>query len=264
MVNAPIGVFDSGVGGLSVLKEIHRLLPQESLLYVADSGFAPYGDKSCDYIQQRCEQITRFFLVHSVKSIVVACNTATSVAVDGLRQWCPVPIIAMEPAIKPARLQTKSGVVGVLATTQTLFSANVNRLIAEHGKDIQVLLQPCKGFVELVESGQLQGEAVTELVRQRVLPLLAQGADTLVLGCTHYPFLSQVIRAVAGEEVTIIDPSAAIARQLQRKLAEHDGLAQGEAVGDIRFYTTGSVDLVQAIISQLWAGEVRVEALKAV
>jgi len=151
----------------------------------------------------------------------------------------------------------------VLATTQTLCSANVNRLIAEHGKDIQVLLQPCKGFVELVESGQLQGEAVTELVTQRVQPLLAQGADTLVLGCTHYPFLNDAIREVAGEQVTIIDPSAAIARQLQRKLAEHDGLAQGEAVGDIRFYTTGSVSAVQLIIRQLWAEAVRVEALEA-
>ena len=261
MSNAPIGVFDSGVGGLSVLKEIHRLLPQESLLYVADSGFAPYGDKSCEYIQQRCEQITQFFLAHHVKAIVVACNTATSVAVDGLRQWCPVPIIAMEPAIKPARLQTKSGVVGVLATTQTLCSANINRLIAEHGKDIQVLLQPCKGFVELVEAGQLQGEAVTELVTQRIQPLLAQGADTLVLGCTHYPFLSPVIRDVAGEQVTIIDPSAAIAQQLERKLAEHHALVQGSDRGSIRFYTTGSVDLVQAIISQLWAESVRVQSL---
>lgn len=256
-----VGVFDSGVGGLSVLKEIRRLLPQEALYYVADSGFAPYGDKSCEYIQQRCEQLTQFFLAQQVKAIVVACNTATSVAVDGLRQWCPVPIIAMEPAIKPARLQTKTGVVGVLATTQTLCSANVNRLIAEHGKDIQVLLQPCKGFVELVESGQLRGEAVTELVAQHVQPLLVQGADTLVLGCTHYPFLNEVIREVTGEQVTLIDPSSAIARQLQRKLAEHECLVSGNEVGAVRFWTTGSVGVSQNIVSQLWPEPVSVQPL---
>lgn len=261
MSNAPIGVFDSGVGGLSVLKEIRRLLPQEALYYVADSGFAPYGDKSCEYIQKRCKQIVQFFLAQQVKAIVVACNTATSVAVDGLRQWCPVPIIAMEPAIKPARLQTKSGVVGVLATTQTLCSANVNRLIAEHGKDIHVLLQPCSGFVETVEQGQLQGEGVKVLVKKHVQPLLAQGADTLVLGCTHYPFLNEVIRDVAGEQVTLIDPSSAIARQLQRKLVEHACLADGTDIGKVDFWTTGSVDVAQQIMSQLWPEMVNIQPL---
>jgi glutamate racemase len=259
--NAPIGVFDSGVGGLSVLKEIRALLPSEQLLYVADSGFAPYGDKSRDYISERCEYIVRFFLSQQVKAIVVACNTATSVAVDGLRAWCSVPIIAMEPAIKPAALHTKSGVVGVLATTQTIGSANVNRLIAEHGQDMTVLLRACAGFVERVEAGALSGDETEDLVRHHVLPLLAQGADTLVLGCTHYPFLAETIKVVAGDNISIIDPSAAIARELKRRLSEQNKLTTDSAQGSERFLSSGDVCQAQSIISQLWGKPVVVNLL---
>jgi len=260
-INAPIGVFDSGVGGLSVLKEIRALLPSEQLLYVADSGFAPYGDKSSDYIVDRATHIVRFFLAQQVKAIVVACNTATSVAVDDLRAWCPVPIIAMEPAIKPAALHTQTGVVGVLATTQTIGSANVNRLIAEHGKDIKVLLRACAGFVERVEAGSVAGQETEHLVRHHVLPLLAQGADTLVLGCTHYPFLSETIEQVAGKEVRIIDPSAAIARELKRRLSEQNQLIIGPKQGSEHFWTSGPVVDAQKIIGQLWGKAVVVEFL---
>jgi glutamate racemase len=255
---ASIGIFDSGVGGLSVLQEIRALLPVEDLLYFADSGFAPYGDKSCAYIVDRCERIVDFFLDRQVKAIVVACNTATSVAVDGLRTWCPVPIIAMEPAIKPAVLHTKTGVVGVLATTQTISSANVNRLIAEHGKDITVLLQSCAGFVEQVESGILTGTETNRLVAHHLMPLLAQGVDTLVLGCTHYPFLKETIAQVAGADVQVIDPSAAIARQLQRKLLEMDQIKVSDQQGSETFWTTGELSCVEKNINQLWGKAVRV------
>jgi glutamate racemase len=260
-INTPIGVFDSGVGGLSVLKEIRTLLPAESLCYVADSGYAPYGDKSSDYIVDRATHIVRFFLAQQVKAIVVACNTATSVAVDDLRVWCPVPIIAMEPAIKPAALHTQTGVVGVLATTQTIGSANVNRLISEHGKDIKVLLRACAGFVERVESGALSGDETEDLVKYHVLPLLAQGADTLVLGCTHYPFLGETIEQVAGKAVRIIDPSAAIARELKRRLVEKKQLVVEPIEGTERFLTSGNVADAQKIIGQLWGKPVVVNLL---
>ena len=266
MVNSttvPIGVFDSGVGGLSVLKEIHHLMPNESLLYVADSGFAPYGNKSRTYIVDRSEHIVRFFLSQQVKAIVVACNTATSVAVDQLRSWCPVPIIAMEPAIKPAALHTTSGVVAVLATSQTIGSDNVNRLIAEHGQDITVLLQACTGFVELVESGDLSSEAAMHLVESHVKPLCQQQVDTLVLGCTHYPFLRQLIASAAGSHVTIIDPSSAIAKQLQRRLREQsaENMLKKNSAGMIKFYTSGDSKSSETIIGQLWGDAVTVEAL---
>ncbi|MCI4411488.1 MAG: glutamate racemase [Thiotrichales bacterium] len=261
MLNAPIGVFDSGVGGLSVLKEIRALMPAEHLYYVADSGYAPYGDKSSDYIVARAELIVRFFLAQHVKAIVVACNTATSVAVDQLRVWCPVPIIAMEPAIKPAALHTKTGVVGVLATTQTIGSANVNRLIAQHGQDIKVLLRACAGFVEQVEAGALHGDVTRQLVRQHVQPLVDAGVDTLVLGCTHYPFLLDEIRAAATDAVHIIDPSAAIARQLQRKLTEKEALSEANQQGVDCFWTSGETAKVAAIVGQLWQQEVSVKAL---
>lgn len=256
--DAPIGVFDSGVGGLSVLREIRSLLPAENLLYFADSGFAPYGDKSCAYIVERCERIVHFFLDQQVKAIVVACNTATSVAVDWLRTWCPVPIIAMEPAIKPAALHTKTGVVGVLATAQTIGSANVNRLIVEHGKDITVLLRACAGFVEQVESGILTGVETNRLVTHHLMPLLTQGVDTLVLGCTHYPFLKEMIIQVAGSDVHVIDPSAAIARQLQRKLLEMDQIKVSDQQGSETFWTTGELNRVAKNINQLWGMSVKI------
>lgn len=252
MSDAPIGVFDSGVGGLSVLAEIRQQLPNELLMYVADSGYAPYGQRSCDYIQQRCDAIVQFFLQQGAKAIVVACNTATSVAVDTLRQWCPVPIIAMEPAIKPASLQTQTGVVGVLATQQTLCSDNVSRLIAEHGQSIRVLLQPCTGFVDAVEAGKADSDESLVLVEHYVQPLVAQGADVLVLGCTHYPFLRQHIQQVAGQKVRIIDPAAAIARQLSRRLTDAGMLTQRQQPMDVQFYTTGALTKVQPVLTKLW------------
>lgn len=261
MPQSPIGVFDSGVGGLSVLREIRTLLPHENLCYVADSGYAPYGDKSQAYIVDRSEAIVRYFLSLQAKAIVVACNTATSMAVDQLRTWCPIPIIAMEPAIKPAALQTRSGVVGVLATSRTVSSNNVNRLIAEHGQGVKVILQACSGFVEQVEIGDLVGKSTRQLVEHHLTPLLAEGVDTLVLGCTHYPFLQKVIAEVAGEGVHIIDPSAAIAKQLMRKLSEQQRLNTSSEKGVLTILTSGNPVQSQMLISQLLEEPVSVSCL---
>src|SRR5450759_3216151 len=215
----PIGVFDSGVGGLSVLREIRRELPGEDLLYVADSGHAPYGDKSTQMIEIRAIAIVEFLVSQHAKAIVVACNTATGAAVKTLRARFSIPIVAMEPAVKPAAAHTKSGVIGVLATSRTIASDNFAKLHDRFGGDVKILMQACPGLVERVEAGDLSGDKTRALIAQYVLPLLAQQADTIVLGCTHYPFLASLISEIAGPTVAIIDPSPAIARELRRRLA---------------------------------------------
>src|SRR3989338_3866122 len=218
----PIGVFDSGVGGLSVLREIRRELPGEDLLYVADSGYAPYGNKPAPLIEARSIAITEFLVSQRAKAIVVACNTATGAAIEMLRTRFPLPIVAMEPAVKPAAANTKSGVIGVLATRNTPASENFERLHARFGAEVEILVQACPGLVEQVEAGDLSSDQTRALIEQYILPLLERQAHTPVLGCTHYPFLAPLIREIAPS-VAIIDPSAAIARELRRRL-EHVGL----------------------------------------
>lgn len=257
----PVGVFDSGVGGLSVLREIRRELPGEDLLYVADSGYAPYGNKSDEAIKKRAIAISRFLVSESAKAIVVACNTATGIAIDTLRSRFSVPVVAIEPAVKPAVLSTRSTVVGVLATRQTLSGSKFSRLLVACGADVQILLQPCPGLVEQVEKGDLSSQATRLLVEQYVIPLLAKGADTLVLGCTHYPFLIPVIRAIAGPSVSIIDPAAAVARELRRRLQMSDLLSRRAQPGTERFWTSGSPETVQSVVAQLWTNDVDVQAV---
>jgi glutamate racemase len=254
----PVGIFDSGVGGLSVLREIRRELPNEDLLYVADSGYAPYEGQSDEMIRKRAIAIAQFLVGESAKAIVVACNTATGVAVDALRSRLPMPVVAIEPALKPAVRSTRSTVVGVLATRQTLSSPRFLKLLATYGADVRILPQSCPGLVEQVENGDLSSAATRSLVERYVGPLLAEGADTLVLGCTHYPFLAPVIRAVAGPSVTIVDPSAAVARELRRRL-QASGLLSGRAQpGTERFWTSGPPERVQDVVAQLWANDVDV------
>jgi glutamate racemase len=254
----PIGVFDSGVGGLSVLREIRRELPSENLLYVADSGHAPYGDKSAGLIEERAIAIVGFLLSQHAKAIVVACNTATGVAVETLRAKFSVPIIAMEPAVKPAAAHTKSGVIGVLATSRTIASDNFAKLHGRFGTDVKILMQACPGFVEQVESGDLSGDKTRALVERYVIPLLGQQADTIVLGCTHYPFLAALIQEIAGPAVAIIDPSAAIARELRRRLASTGLLSVGDRSGTENFWSSAATSKTKQVISQLWQAEVEV------
>lgn len=259
--NAPIGVFDSGVGGLSVLREIRRQLPTENLIYVADSGYAPYGNRSISFIEERATAIAHFLLEVRVKAMVVACNTVTVVAVKNLRSWFPVPIIAIEPAIKPAANITKSGIIGVLATTQTIASSSVSRLCQMYGSNIEVLLQPCPGLAEQVERAELTTVSTRLMVTNYVSPLLEKGADTIVLGCTHYPFLGQIIQEVAGADITIIDPAASVAQELARQLNNHQISSISAASGTERFFTTGSVVHVQWVTSTLWGKQVTVDII---
>ncbi len=258
--DAPIGVFDSGVGGLSVLREIRNALPRENLLYVADSGFAPYGDRPAEFIQRRAESIVEFFADAGAKAVVVACNTATAVAVQALRARFAFPIVAIEPAVKPAAEMTRSGVIGILATSQTLASENFSRLVERHGKGVEVLQQPCPGLVEQVEKVELAGPTTEALVARYVQPLLDRGADTIVLGCTHYPFLISAIRAIAGPNVALIDPAVAVARELKRRL-EAGALLSLDGQGTEQFWTSGSPAVAQEVIEQLWSAAVEVLAL---
>ena len=252
----PIGVFDSGLGGLTVLREIRRLLPGEDLLYVADSAHAPYGDKSMAFIESRSIAITEFLLERGAKAIVVACNTATGAAAKLLRTRYSVPLIAMEPAVKPAVERTRSGVVAVLATRQTLASHNFSVLLGRLETDADILLQPCPGLVERVEAGDLAGEGTRELLRGYLEPLLARGADTLVLGCTHYPLLTPLIQELVGPEVLILDSGMGVARQVRRRLSEAELLAPEARTGRAHFWTSAHPARMHALMARLWAGEV--------
>lgn len=257
----PIGVFDSGVGGLSVLREIRRLLPHEDLLYVADSAHVPYGEKSREFIEARAIAISEFFIRQQAKAIVVACNTATSAAVELLRARFTLPIIAMEPAIKPAAERTRSRVVGVLATSGTLGSERFASLRSRYGNSVEIAVQPCPGWVELVENGDLGSSVTQGLVSRYVTPLIEKGADTLVLGCTHYPFLRDQIQAIAGKEVTIIDPSPAVARELQRRLQQQQLLNPQRRAGSEGFWSSGDPAHVATTVALLWGEAVTVQRL---
>lgn len=259
--DAPIGIFDSGVGGLSVLRSIRRELPAEHLSYVADSGNAPYGDRHLAFIEDRATTITEFLLTSGAKAIVVACNTATAVAIEKLRAWCPVPIVAMEPAIRPASGCTRSGVVGVLATSQTLSSPRLARLCARYGGDVQILLQECPGLVEQVERTELTSETTRSLLVQYISPLLEAGADTIVLGCTHYPFLSPLIGEIAGPDVAVIDSAAAVARELSRRLGSRRTISPPDQMGRERFFSSAAPERARKTISALWGKSVIVHGL---
>ena len=265
MHTAPIGVFDSGVGGLSVLHHIRAELRCENLVYVADSAHAPYGTKTPEQIRARALILANFLLRQNAKAIVVACNTATSAAVSMLRERFQLPVIAMEPAIKPAAAATRSGVVGVLATSGTFKSAQFAALQETHGLGTRIVTQVGHGLVERVERGDLDSPATRALLLRYIRPLLESGADTLVLGCTHYPFLRETIeQLLEGEgvgDITIIDTGPAVARQLNRRLQESGLKTPDEIPGWETFWTSGEVEFGRAVISQLWGTSVKVMAL---
>ena len=254
----PVGVFDSGVGGVSVLREIRRVLPADDLIYLADSAYTPYGDRPAAVIIERSIAMVTLLEREGVKAVVVACNTATGVAVEALRARFAMPIVAIEPAVKPAAARTRSGVVGVLATTQTLASERFSKLVETHAAGVRVVTQPAPGLVEQVEAGELSTAPTRSLVERYVKPLLDNGADTIVLGCTHYPFLSALIQDVAGSAVTVIDPAVAVAKELRRRLEAGGLLAPDARVGSERFWTTGPPEQSQAVIAQLWGTPIEV------
>ena len=214
-----VGIFDSGVGGLSVFREIRKVLPDEQYVYFSDNAHCPYGEKTREYIIDRARAITETLLSKGADVIVVACNTATAAAIADLRERYDVPFIGMEPAVKPAASCTKTGVVGVLATAGTLKADKYLTTRGKYAEEVRFVEHVGEGFVELVENGNTSGAEAEKVVGKSLIPLLEAGADTIVLGCTHYPFLSDTILKVASEhspdhEISVIDPAPAVARHL--------------------------------------------------
>lgn len=250
--NAPIGIFDSGVGGLSVFREIRAHLPSERMLYVADSGHAPYGNKPEQFIVRRSLVISDFLLKQGAKALVAACNTATAAAIHELRRRFTVPIIGIEPALKPAVAMTRCGVVGVLATDNTLRSDKFANLMNQHGHRARILVQPCLGLADCVERGDLHGVQTRALLERYLAPLLQAGMDTLVLGCTHYPFLTALLRELIGADISIVDPSPAVARRLRYCLAISDLLAvEDGAPREERYFTSGALEPTATVMQRL-------------
>jgi glutamate racemase len=253
-----IGVFDSGVGGLSVLRAIRELLPAENLLYIADSAHAPYGDLTPEHIRERSERITRHLVEHGAKAVVVACNTATAIAVEHLRTLYSLPIVAIEPAVKPAVHRTATGTVGVLATSATLASPRYAALLARYGDRARVVAQACPGLVERIEQGDWDSTDTRRLLQGYITPLLSAGADQLVLGCTHYPFLRGLIEEIVGPAVEVLETGPAVAAELCRRLAA-GALLAAPGRGEVRFLTSGAPERVAPVLVRLWREPVQLE-----
>ena len=265
---SPIGVFDSGVGGLSVLRHIRAQLPNEDLLYFADSGHAPYGDKTEQYVVERALAVTDFLLSRGAKALVVACNTATVAAIKAVRARYPdLPVVGVEPGLKPAAAATRNGKVGVLATARTLKGEKFLQLreqisAATHA---EFLLQPAVGLVDEIEKGDLKAPAIGAMLERYVAPLLDQGADTLVLGCTHYPFvrdgIERVLRDHARADVTLIDTGDAVARQLVRLLDAASLRHAMDGAATLRGYTTGEASALAQAFADLLGLQPAVEKI---
>ncbi|MBT8179476.1 MAG: glutamate racemase [Flavobacteriaceae bacterium] len=260
MNNHPIGIFDSGLGGLTIWKEIHTLLPQEDTYYLADSKHAPYGDKPPEEIIRLSVKNTEFLLARNCKLIVVACNTATTNAISHLRKTYDVPFIGIEPAIKPAALHTTTGKVGVLATKGTLSSSLFHHTTRNHAAGIRVIDQIGTGLVPLIEAGEARSEAARSLLKKYLKPMLDAGVDQIVLGCTHYPFLIPLLEELLPKHINILDCGMAVARQTQRVLAEHELLNPATKPGAHHFYTNKSLEILKDMLAYLGAeGEARFE-----
>ena len=251
MNEAPIGIFDSGFGGLSVWKECKLLLPHEQFIYLADQAYCPYGPKSKEAILQRARLISQYFLQKGVKLIVIACNTATAAAIQELREEFSIPFVGMEPAIKPAAMESKSGHVGILATEGTFAGQHFQNTREKFAKGVEIHVQVGEGLVELVESGKIEGEECKAVLAPYLLPMKAKGIDQLVLGCTHYPFLSKSISEILGPGVKLIDPAPAVARQLERVLEGEKKLSNRAIRAVDIFCTTGSLVSGQESLEKL-------------
>jgi glutamate racemase len=257
---APVGLFDSGVGGLSVLKEIRAALPAESVDYVADSANAPWGDKPPGFVRERGLKIARFLVAQGVKAIVIGSNTGTAGSAEALRGELTIPVVGIEPGIKPAVAATRSGVVGAIVPAAVSESDRLASLLDRFGGEVQVIIQPVPGLVEHVEAADLDGAELRRMVEGYIRPMLDAGADVIVLGSTHYVFLKLVISEIAGPHVSLIETGAAVARQVARVLDERH-LRASDGHGVERFWTSGDPTTSQRVISSLLGRLVTVEKL---
>jgi glutamate racemase len=248
----PVGVFDSGVGGLSVLRAIRQQLPNESILYFGDQGHVPYGPRPQEEVREFSKAITRFLLGLGAKLIVVACNTASAAALHTLRQTFPdVSFVGMEPAVKPAVENTRTGVVGVLATPATFQGALYASVVERFAGNVTLLQNTCPGLVQQIEVGALDGSETRSILESALRPMLERGIDTVVLGCTHYPFVIPLIQEIVGPEVRVIDPAPATARQVARLLDSAGRRAAYPRSEALRFFTSGEATRFKALLSKL-------------
>lgn len=255
-------MFDSGVGGLSIAKCITEQLPHENIIYIADNLHAPYGEKSVEFIIRRVNYIAQQLIAKGVKAIVIACNTATVNAIEQLRSQVDIPIIGVEPAIKPAAKQSISKKVAILATKATSENQRFKDLIDLHHNGAEVLIQPCPGLVEFIEQGKQNSDDCNALLKQYINPLIEQGIDTLVLGCTHYPFVQKQISIIAGPQVTIIETAAPVTVQLTKKLVEREINACETQQGQYQFFSSLETKQQEQVFSQLWQDPLTLHALE--
>jgi glutamate racemase len=248
----PVGFFDSGVGGLSVMREVRRLLPAEDLVYFADSAHCPYGLKPPGVIRARAFAICDFLLARGAKLLVIASNTTSIAALDDLSQRYNLPIVGIEPAVKPAVAATRNGRIGILATGVTLAGDRFNSLIERFGNGVEIYPQACPGLVEVVETGGCNKPEAEYLLRTYLSPLLARDVDTIVLGCTHYPFLRPVVERLAGKNISVIDSGEAVAQHVVRVLRKHGLLQHTTLKGKECFFTSGEPGVVEPVVRFLW------------
>jgi len=249
--NQPIGIFDSGVGGLTVWDKVRLKLPNENMIYLADSANCPYGNKPAEQIIKHAIYNTEFLLSKGCKLIIVACNTATAAAIETLRSKYSVPFVGMEPAIKPAALNSKTGKIGVLATKGTFNGQLFKSTSAKYASHIETIIQIGEGLVEIVENGELDTPKAFETIAQCVQPMLQKGVDKIVLGCTHYPFFKEKIEKIAGDRIDVIDPAPAIANRTWQLLEDHNLLRKANLPRSMEFYTNGNTQLLKELIYYL-------------
>jgi glutamate racemase len=257
----PLAIFDSGVGGLSVAREIRRALPAEDLLYVADTAYCPYGDRPDTEVRERALALGGYLAGAGAKLIVVACNTATGAALEDLRAAVRIPVVGLEPAVKIAVRSSRAKRIGVMATTSTVRSERLARLVRSHADGVQVLSQACPGLADLVEEGHLDDEALVARLQELTAPLRAAKVDAVVLGCTHYAFVAPALARVLDPGVELVDSAPAIARRVEQLLRE-GGVLAGSGQGSFRVLTTGPPEKVGPSVERLWGGPVGVERLE--
>jgi glutamate racemase len=258
----PIGVFDSGVGGLSVLRAMRAQMPEEDVIYFGDQGHVPYGPRSMEQIQNFSEAITKFLLARNSKLIVVACNTASAAALTHLRGRFPyIPFVGMEPAVKPAAETTKTGKVGVLATPATFQGALYASVVERFGVGVELFQHTCPGLVGQIEKGELDSSATRTILEDALTPMLEKNIDTVVLGCTHYPFVIPLIERIVGDKVRVIDPAPSVARQVKRLLEAGGVKSQARERGSVRFFTSGDVQSMKSLLPLLLGEDGNVEAV---
>lgn len=248
MSNLPVGIFDSGIGGTSIFKELHALLPNENFIYLADSKNAPYGNKSKEEIIQLSIKNTELLIEKGCKLIVIACNTATTNAISYLRENYPIPFIGIEPAIKPAALNTKSKAIGILATKGTLSSQLFHKTTDLYANGVKVVEKVGEGIVHLIETGQIESNEMKALLKTYVEPMVKENIDYLVLGCTHYPYLIPMLKIMLPEHVKIIDSGLAVAKQTKAILESKNLLNDSEIKSSIELYTNGNINVLNSIL----------------